>query len=139
MEEKLTRLYFKDNKKKILEIMHHINPKYLIGLWRNVRKKQIMAGYNNECIGDYYNEDEWKKTYVDVKVPVKYDGYIFYASVKTIKEEINRRKELGEIYDEFVWVTNWHYRSHLEHASKPQKDKKSLNKYDDTRKANKRN
>ena len=96
MEEKLTRLYFRDNKERILQIMRHLNPKYLRGLWKKVRDRQYIIASNEKCIGEYYNEEEWRKTYTRPIVAVKYDGCIFYASTKTIRDEIKRRKLTSE-------------------------------------------
>lgn len=134
MEENLKRLYFKSDKSKILEIMHHLNPKYLIGLWRDAISKERNIYFYHIY---YYNKrKDWGKKdelWVNVKVPVKYDGYIFYASVKTIKAELERRygKEIDRIRTR---NTKGEIVVHCIDIPNPKKDKKTLNKYDNIRK-----
>ena len=46
---------------------------------------------------DYPTEDDWKTAYVNVYQMVNYDGCRFQASVKTLKDELKRREEIGEL------------------------------------------
>ena len=80
------RLYYKMDKEQIMQIMHHLNIKYLLSLY----KKAIRAQRNP-------TEDDWKTRYVQVYQMVNYDGCRFRASVKTLKDELKRREEIGEV------------------------------------------
>ena len=80
------RLYYKTDKEQIMQIMHHLNIKYLLALY----KKAVHAQRNP-------TEYDWKTKYVKVYQMVNYDGCRFQASVKTLKDELKRREEIGEV------------------------------------------
>ena len=44
-------------------------------------------------------EDDKKTAYVSVYQMVNYDGCRFRASLKTLKDELKRRKEIGEVIE----------------------------------------
>lgn len=88
------RLYWKSDKEQIMQIMHHLNIKYLLSLYKKaIRKEDVEAVQRYK----YPTEDEWKTTYVSVYQMVNYDGCQFQASVKTLKDELKRREEIGEV------------------------------------------
>ena len=88
------RLYYKTDKDQIMQIMHRLNIKYLLSLY----KKAIHAQHvTMSWTWDYPTEDELKTAYVKVYQMVNYDGCRFQASVKTLKDELKRREEIGEL------------------------------------------
>ena len=89
------RLYYKTDKEQIMQIMHHLNIKYLLSLYKKAIHKEHVWTI---CTWDYYStEDDWKTAYVKVYQMVNYNGCRFQASVKTLKDELKRRAEIGEI------------------------------------------
>lgn len=88
------RLYYKSDKEQIMQIMHHLNIKYLLSLY----KKAIHAQHATLAGAlDYPIKVDMKTTYISVYQMVNYDGCRFRASVKTLKDELKRREEIGEI------------------------------------------
>lgn len=87
-QQELKRLYWKSDKEQIMQIMHHLNIKYLLSLY----KKAI----HNEHAEAAYTWD-MKTTYISVYQMVNYDGCRFQASAKTLKDELKRREEIGEV------------------------------------------
>ena len=77
----LTRLYWKTDKEKLLQIMGHLNPKYLVGLYEK------MGGISDEGCPNY-GDDEDKESNT---ITVKYDGCVFTASRKQLRKELVRR------------------------------------------------
>ncbi len=71
--------------------MHHLNIKYLLSLYKKAIHAQhaTLAGTL-----DYSTKVVMKTAYINV---VNYDGCRFQASVKTLKDELKRRKEIGEV------------------------------------------
>ena len=74
--------------------MHHLNIKYLLSLYKKAIHVQhaTLAGAL-----DYPMKVDMKTAYVSVYQMVNYDGCRFQASVKTLKDELKRREEIGEI------------------------------------------
>lgn len=70
------RLYWKTDFEKINQILHHLNPKYLLGR---------LEFHQNKVF------DKSKP----FSLEIKYDGCIFYASRKTLEEECWRRVKNG--------------------------------------------
>ena len=88
------RLYYKTDKEQIMQIMHHLNIKYLLSLYKKaIHSQRVTMVWD----WDYPTEDDWKTAYISVYQMVNYDGCRFQASVKTIKDELKRREEIGEI------------------------------------------
>ena len=88
------RLYYKSDKEQIMQIMHHLNIKYLLSLY----KKAIHAQHATLAGAlDYPTKIDMKTAYISVYQMVNYDGCRFQASVKTLKDELKRREEIGEI------------------------------------------
>lgn len=88
------RLYYKTDKEQIMQILHHLNIKYLISLY----KKAIHAQHVTLAwTWDYPTEDDMKTAYISVYQMVNYDGCQFQASVKTLKDELKRREKIGEV------------------------------------------
>ena len=88
------RLYWKSDKEQIMQIMHHLNIKYLLSLYKKaIRKEAVEAVWTYA----YPSKDDWKTAYISVYQMVNYDGCRFQASVKTLKDELKRREEIGEI------------------------------------------
>ena len=88
------RLYYKTDKEQIMQIMHHLNIKYLLSLY----KKAIHAQHATLArTWDCPTEDSWKTAYVSVYQMVNYDGCRFQASVKTLKDELKHREKIGEV------------------------------------------
>lgn len=88
------RLYWKSDKEQIMQIMHHLNIKYLLSLYKKaIHKEHDEAAWT----WDYPTEDDMKIAYISVYQMVNYDGYQFQASVKTLKDELKRREEIGEV------------------------------------------
>ena len=87
----LKRLYYKTDKEQIMQIMHHLNMKYLLSLYKKAIHAQhaTLAG---DC--EYPTKVD---AYISVYQMVNYDGCRFQASVKTLKDELKRREEIGEI------------------------------------------
>ena len=91
------RLYYKTDKEQIMQILHHLNIKYLLSLY----KKAIHAQHVTLAwTWDYPTEDDMKTAYISVYQMVNYDGCQFQASVKTLKDELKRREEIGEVISE---------------------------------------
>ena len=90
----LKRLYYKTDKDQIMQIMHHLNIKYLLSLYKKAIHAQhaTLAG-----TWDCPTEDSWKTAYVSVYQMVNYDGCRFQASVKTLKDELKHREKIGEV------------------------------------------
>lgn len=88
------RLYYKTDKEQIMQIMHHLNIKYLLSLYKKAIQKECIEAYWTYT---YPTEDDWKTAYISVYQIVNYDGCRFRASVKTIKDELKRREEIGEV------------------------------------------
>ena len=88
------RLYYKTDKEQIMQIMHHLNIKYLLSLYKKAIHLQRIT--MAQTLG-YPTEDDSKTAYVSVYQMVNYDGCQFQASVKTIKDELKRREEIGEV------------------------------------------
>ena len=88
------RLYYKTDKEQIMQIMHHLNIKYLLSLYKKAIHDQHVA---IAWTWDYPTADERKSAYVSVYQMVNYDGCRFQASVKTLKDELKRREEIGEL------------------------------------------
>ena len=88
------RLYYKSDKEQIMQIMHHLNIKYLLSLYKKAIHDQraTLAGAL-----DYPTKDDMKTAYISVYQMVNYDGCRFRASVKTLKDELKHREEIGEI------------------------------------------
>lgn len=93
-QQELKRLYWKSDKEQIMQIMHHLNIKYLLSLYKKVIHKE-RVGLAWTCT--YPSEDDWKTAYISVYQIVNYDGCQFQASVKTIKDELKHREEIGEV------------------------------------------
>jgi hypothetical protein len=88
------RLYYKTDKEQIMQIMHHLNIKYLLSLYKKaIHDQHVTIAWTWDCP----TEDEWKTAYVKVYQMVNYDGCRFQASVKTLKDELKRREEIGEL------------------------------------------
>ena len=88
------RLYYKTDKEQIMQIMHHLNIKYLLSLY----KKAIHAQHATLAGAlDHPTKVDMKTAYISVYQMVNYDGCRFQASVKTLKDELKRREEIGEI------------------------------------------
>ena len=88
------RLFYKTDKEQIMQIMHHLNIKYLLSLY----KKAIHAQHATLVVDlDYPTKVDMKTAYISVYQMVNYDGCRFQASVKTLKDELKRREEIGEI------------------------------------------
>lgn len=88
------RLNYKSDKEQIMQIMHHLNIKYLLSLY----KKAIHAQHATLAGAlDYPTKVDMKTAYISVYQMVNYDGCRFRASVKTIKDELKRREKIGEI------------------------------------------
>jgi hypothetical protein len=88
------RLYYKTDKEQIMQILHHLNIKYLLSLY----KKAIHAQHVTMAwTWDYPTEDDMKTAYISVYQMVNYDGCQFQASVKTLKDELKRREKIGEV------------------------------------------
>ena len=88
------RLYYKSDKEQIMQIIHHLNIKYLLSLY----KKAIHAQHATLAGAlDYPTKIDMKTAYISVYQMVNYDGCRFQASVKTLKDELKRREEIGEI------------------------------------------
>lgn len=91
------RLYYKTDKEQIMQILHHLNIKYLLSLY----KKAIHAQHVTlSWTWDYPTEDDMKTAYISVYQMVNYDGCQFQASVKTLKDELKRREKIGEVISE---------------------------------------
>ena len=91
------QLYYKTDKEQIMQIMHHLNIKYLLSLY----KKAIHAQHVTLAwTWDYPTEDDMKTAYISVYQMVNYDGCQFQASVKTLKDELKRREKIGEVISE---------------------------------------
>ena len=88
------RLYYKTDKEQIMQIMHHLNIKYLLSLYKKAIQKEREEAYWTYT---YPTEDDWKTVYISVYQMVNYDGCRFQASVKTIKDELKHREEIGEV------------------------------------------
>ena len=88
------RLFYKTDKEQIMQIMHHLNIKYLLSLYKKAIHTQhaTLAG---TC--EYSTKVDMKTAYISVYQMVNYDGCRFQASVKTFKDELKRREEIGEI------------------------------------------
>ena len=88
------RLYYKSDKEQIMQIIHHLNIKYLLSLY----KKAIHAQHAS-LAGTLVHpmKVDMKTAYISVYQMVNYDGCRFQASVKTLKDELKRREEIGEI------------------------------------------
>lgn len=102
--QELKRLYWKSDKEQILRILQHVNPKYLSSLFRKARDQQLY-----DCNSTTYNckDDIRKETYTKSMVVCKYDGCIFHVSLKTLKDEINRRSVTnGDIILDYVYSPN---------------------------------
>jgi hypothetical protein len=85
----LHRLFWSTDKDRINHILTRLNPKYLKGLHKRCliefgKKHEVTMYMNSE---EYNNERFYRTT-----VEVKYDGCIFDASLSTLLNEINRRK-----------------------------------------------
>lgn len=77
-----------------MQIMHHLNIKYLLSLY----KKAIHAQHATLAGAlDYPTKVDMKTAYISVYQIVNYDGCRFRASVKTLKDELKRREEICEI------------------------------------------
>ena len=88
------RLFYKTDKEQIMQIMHNLNIKYLLSLYKKaIHEERIGIAWT----WDYPTEDDWKTAYISVYQTVKYDGCQFQASVKTLKDELKRREEIGEV------------------------------------------
>lgn len=88
------RLYWKSDKEQIMQIMHHLNIKYLLSLYKKaIHKEHDEAAWT----WDYPTVDDMKIAYISVYQMVNYDGCQFQASVKTLKDELKRREEIGEV------------------------------------------
>lgn len=88
------RLYYKTDKEQIMQIMHHLNIKYLLSLYNKaIYKERDEAAWT----WNYPTEDDMKTAYTRVYQMVNYDGCQFQASVKTLKDELKRREEIGEV------------------------------------------
>lgn len=93
----LKRLNFQDNKEDILYTLGRLNPKYLIGLYiktRRTAQRSVSEIMNDEGL-DY--DTAKAKAYTQTGCAVVYDGVTFIVSYKTLKEEFNRRVEIGQI------------------------------------------
>ena len=77
-----------------MQIMHHLNIKYLLSLYKKAIHAQH-ASLAGAC--DYSTKVDMKTTYISVYQMVNYDGCRFRASVKTLKDELKLREEIGEI------------------------------------------
>lgn len=100
----LKRLYWSEDKEQIMHILSRVNIKYLCALLREAKyiQRELMESppykglnYWNANERDAFNQAR-EDTYVGSKVMCKYDGCIFEVSLKTLKEEMNRREEKGE-------------------------------------------
>lgn len=88
------RLYYKTDKEQIMQIMHHLNIKYLLSLYKKaIHAQRVTMAWT----WDYPTEDDWKTAYISVYQMVNYDGCRFQASVKTLKDELKRREAIGEV------------------------------------------
>ena len=85
------RLYWKSDKEQIMQIMHHLNIKYLLSLYKKASHAQHVT------MAQTWGEDDWKTAYVSVYQMVNYDGCRFQASVKTLKDELKRREKINEL------------------------------------------
>ena len=85
----LHRLFWSTDNDRINHILTRLNPKYLKGLHKRCliefSKKHEVTMYMNS---EEYNNERFYRTTVEVK----YDGCIFEASLSTLLNEINRRK-----------------------------------------------
>lgn len=89
-------LYYKTDKEQIMQIMHHLNIKYLLSLYKKaIHNQHVTMAWT----WDYPTEDDKKTAYVSVYQMVNYDGCRFRASLKTLKDELKRRKEIGEVIE----------------------------------------
>lgn len=103
-KQELTRLYFKTDKERIKNILSRVNIKYLVNLYR---KAYVQQSRSVEDDGTY-SEEFLQQTYVETCQEVKYDGCIFNASLKTIKDELKRREFIGEVWHDYVYVPTIH-------------------------------
>ena len=88
------RLYYKTDKEQIMQILHHLNIKYLLSLYKKaIHAQRVTLAWT----WDYPTEDDMKTAYISVYQMVNYDGCQFQASVKTLKDELKRREEIGEV------------------------------------------
>ena len=88
------RLYYKTDKEQIMQILHHLNIKYLLSLYKKaIHPQHVTMAWTR----DYLTEDDTKTAYISVYQMVNYDGCQFQASVKTLKDELKRREEIGEV------------------------------------------
>lgn len=128
----LQRLYWKTDKERILQIMQHLNPKYLVGLYEK------LACENDEGFLNYCDER------VSHYIPVKYDGCQFTCSRKQLRKELVRRglikqsditsiypngtqKKIGEKeYKDWVRVEQPNGRIHFEKAIKSGKELRDI-------------
>ena len=88
------RLYYKTDKEQIMQIMHRLNIKYLLSLYKKaIHEEHVRAAWT----WDYLMEVDMKTAYINVYQTVKYDGCQFQASVKTLKDELKLREKIGEV------------------------------------------
>ena len=83
MKTELTRLRWKTDRERIQQTIEHLNNKYLIGLYEKLSgMPDTFSGY----------DDGVEST----DVTVKYDGYIFSCSRKTLSKELVRRDLISQ-------------------------------------------
>lgn len=88
------RLFYKTDKEQIMQIMHHLNIKYLLSLYKKaIHVQRATLAETWDC----QTEVDMKTAYISVYQMVNYDGCRFQASVKTLKDELKRREEIGEV------------------------------------------
>ena len=93
-QQELKRLYWKTDKEQIMQIMHHLNIKYLLSLYKKaIHAERVGAAWT----WDNPTQDDMKSAYISVYQTVKYDGCQFQASVKTLKDELKHREKIGEV------------------------------------------
>ena len=90
-------LNWEENKADIQYTIGRMNPKYLIGLYIKAKKRAHVQTGNlmkYDCL-DY--ETAKAKAFTIIRESVHYDGVLFQMSLKSIKDELNRRIEIGQI------------------------------------------
>ena len=99
-------LDWKHDKEDIQYTIGRMNPKYLIGLYLKAKKSahSVVHKYMEADGTDY--ETAKDTAFKTVRESVHYDGVTFQMSLKTIKDELNRRIEIGQIICDPTATTN---------------------------------